>query len=81
MGAGQETGLHLHPCPVVGTITQGSIRFQIAGHSEKILRAGDAFFEPAHTRIAHFDATAEGPAKFIACYLLGQDEDALIEML
>ncbi len=91
LAAGQETGLHLHPCPVVGTIIQGSIRFQIAGHAEKILRTGDAFFEPAHTRIAHFDATAGDPAKFVACYLLGEggdedededeDEDTLIEML
>lgn len=81
LAAGQATGLHLHPCPVVGTVTMGSIRFQIAGHPEKILKAGDAFFEPAHVRIAHFDATADGPAKFVACYLLGQDEGTLIEML
>lgn len=81
LAAGQATGLHLHPCPVVGTIILGSIRFQIAGHPEKTLRAGDAFFEPANTRIAHFDATADGPAKFVACYLLGEDQGTLIEML
>jgi quercetin dioxygenase-like cupin family protein len=69
---GQATGLHFHPCPVVG---------YIAGQPERLLKAGEAFFEPADTRIAHFDATADGPVKFIAFYLLGQDESKLIEML
>ena len=81
LAAGQAAGLHRHPCPVIGTITRGRIRFQIAGHPEKILQAGEAFFEPAHACIAHFDATADGPATFVACYLLGQDESTLIEML
>jgi len=81
LAAGQEVGLHLHPCPVIGLVIAGRIRFQIAGQPEKILQAGDAFFEPAHTRIAHFDATADGPAKFAAFYLLGRDENTLIEML
>jgi len=81
LAAGQEVGLHLHPCPVIGVVISGRIRFQIAGQAEKILHAGDAFFEPAHTHIAHFDATGEGPAKFVACYLLGRAESTLIEML
>jgi len=81
LAAGQVVGLHLHPCPVIGVVISGRIRFQITGQPEKILHAGDAFFEPAHTRIAHFDATADSPAKFVACYLLGQDENELIEML
>ena len=81
LAAGQQAGLHLHPCPVVGYVVAGAIRFQIAGHPEQILRAGEAFYEPAHARIAHFDATPDGPAKFVACYLLGKDEGALIEML
>jgi quercetin dioxygenase-like cupin family protein len=78
---GQATGLHFHPCPVVGYIAAGAIRFQIEGQPERILRAGEAFFEPANVRVAHFDATPEGPATFIAFYLLGEGESKLIEML
>jgi len=34
-----------------------------------VLRAGDDFFEPANTRIPHFDAQEQG-ASFVAHYLL-----------
>lgn len=78
---GQQVGLHLHPCPVVGYIASGAIRFQIEGQPERILRTGEAFFEPSDTRIIHFDATPEGPVTFIAFYLLGRGESKLIEML
>lgn len=78
----QETGLHFHPCPVVGLITAGSIRFQIEGGPPSLLRGGDAFFEPANTRMAHFDNASETePATFVACYLLPPGEERLIESL
>jgi quercetin dioxygenase-like cupin family protein len=79
---GQLTGLHRHPCPVVGYVTAGTIKFQIEGQPIQHLRSGDAFFEPRDARVAHFDnVSASGGATFIAFYLLGTDEDRLIEML
>jgi hypothetical protein len=45
-----------------------------------VLKAGDAFFEPANTKILHFDAQEHG-ATFIAYYLLGAGETELIKML
>ena len=79
---GQQTGLHLHAIPVVGYIASGAIRFQVEGGAPTVLRAGSAFFEPANTRILHFDnASAEEPATFIAYYLMGQDDQKLIDML
>jgi len=78
----QAAGLHLHPCPVVGLVTGGTIRFQVVGGAESILHAGDAFFEPANAHIAHFDNASETePATFVAFYLLAPGEDRLIEML
>lgn len=78
----QATGLHFHPCDVVGYVTSGTIRFQVAGQEETTLRAGDAFFEPANREIPHFDnASADEPASFIACYLLPPGEERLVEML
>jgi quercetin dioxygenase-like cupin family protein len=82
LAPGQPAGLHLHPCPVVGCVTAGVIRFQVADGPVVTLHAGDAFFEPANVRIPHFDnlSTTEA-AVFVACYLLGPGEDRLIEML
>jgi quercetin dioxygenase-like cupin family protein len=79
---GQATGVHQHPCPVTGYIAEGSVIFQVEGEAAKTLKAGDAFFEPANTRIVHFDnASATQPMAFIAFYLLGEDERELIRML
>ena len=78
---GQQTGLHLHPCPVTGYIAEGNCTFQVKGQPVQNLKAGDAFYEPANTHIEHFDnASATEPMKFIAFYLMG-DESELIKML
>lgn len=81
MGPKQKAPLHLHPCPVVGVITQGTISFQIEGEPVQHLEVGDAFYEPASARVAHFDNDGEKPARFTAFYLLGEDEHELIRML
>ena len=79
---GQKTGLHFHPCPVVGYIAEGTVAFQIEGSEEKTLRAGDAFFEPPNVKILKFDNASHGKGmKFIAFYLLEAGEDELIRML
>jgi uncharacterized membrane protein/quercetin dioxygenase-like cupin family protein len=77
----QEAGLHLHPCPVVGHVVEGEIAFQIEGQPEKILKAGDAFLEPANARILRFDNIGPVKAKFVAFYLLGKDDHELIKMI
>src|SRR5437763_1455071 len=46
---GQETGRHLHPCPVLGYVVEGSAVMQIEGQPERWLGAGEAFYEPAGT--------------------------------
>jgi quercetin dioxygenase-like cupin family protein len=78
----QRTGLHLHPCTVVGYVAKGTITFQIEGQPAKVLRQGDAFHEAIGTRILSFDNASEtASATFIAFYLLGPGESRLIEML
>jgi quercetin dioxygenase-like cupin family protein len=78
----QAAGRHFHPCPVVGCVLSGAIRVQIAGEPERILEAGDAFFEPANVEVPHFDNASEAePAVFVACYLLPPGENRIIEML
>jgi quercetin dioxygenase-like cupin family protein len=79
---GQKTGLHFHPCPVVGYIAEGTAVFQIEGAEERKLRAGEAFFEPANAKILKFDNMSDTKGmKFIAFYLLDAAEDELIRML
>jgi quercetin dioxygenase-like cupin family protein len=80
LGADAATGLHLHPCPVVGYIVEGTVRFQVEGEEARLLKPGDAFHEPANARMLHFDAEG-GPAKFVAFYLLTDPHGAKIQML
>ena len=40
--AQQKTGLHLHPCPVVGYVVEGTIIFQTEGQPAKVLGQPDA---------------------------------------
>ena len=80
MAPNLPSGPHLHPCPVIGVILQGSILFQVEGESPRILLAGDAFYEPANVRIPHFDAQEQG-ASFAAHYLLSAGETETIRML
>ena len=81
MGPKVKAPLHLHPCPVVGVIMEGTISFQIEGEAVQYLKPSDAFSEPSNVRVARFDNDGEIPAKFTAFYLLGKDEHELIRML
>jgi quercetin dioxygenase-like cupin family protein len=78
---GQQTGRHLHPCPVAGLIREGTATFQIEGKPGQTLSAGSAFYEPAGTVIAKFDnASDRDPLVFVAFYLLDGNQE-LIRML
>lgn len=37
---------HRHPGPLFGYVTQGEILFELEGQSPRVLKAGDALFEP-----------------------------------
>jgi quercetin dioxygenase-like cupin family protein len=77
-GPGQETGRHLHPCPVVGYIVDGTAVLKIEGEPEQLLSAGSAFYEPAESVIVRFDnASNSEPMTFIAVYLLKDDQELI----
>jgi quercetin dioxygenase-like cupin family protein len=76
MTGGQEAPKHLHPCPVVGYVLSGRVLFQIEGEESKILKEGDAFYEPKNKTILHFDnASKDKPLTFVAFYLKEQHEE------
>jgi quercetin dioxygenase-like cupin family protein len=67
-------GVHVHNGPVVGSIVEGSVVFQVEGEPESVLRPGDVFFEPEGARIARFDAQDAG-VTFLAYFLLGPGQE------
>jgi quercetin dioxygenase-like cupin family protein len=73
-------GAHKHNGPVLGSILEGAVRFQIAAGPEQVLLPGDVFHEPAGSLITHFDALEDG-AVFLGYFLLGPGQEAAIEML
>jgi len=78
----QPTGRHRHPISVVGVVTAGSFVFKREGEAEKIIKAGDAFFEPAGVVTERFDnASSTEPAEIVAYYLTDSKDRALIEYL
>jgi quercetin dioxygenase-like cupin family protein len=81
LGPGVKAPLHIHPCPTMGVVTDGSILFQIEGQEASLLKAGDAFYEPENVRVAKFDNEENIPAKFVVFYLLGRDENKTIHIL
>jgi quercetin dioxygenase-like cupin family protein len=80
-GPGQVTGIHVHPCQVIGYIAAGAAILEIEGQPARRLETGAAFHEPAGARILRFDnASREESLEFVATYLL-QGDQPLIEML
>ena len=78
----QPTGLHRHPISVAGVVTAGSFIFKREGEPEKIIKAGDSFFEPAGVTTERFDnASSTEPAELVAFFLPDSKDRALIEML
>ena len=78
----QPTGLHRHPISVAGVVTAGSFIFKREGEPEKIIKAGDSFFEPAGVTTERFDnASSTEPAELVAFFLTDTKDRPLIEML
>lgn len=47
LAAGEASSApHRHPGFVLGFVMEGEFRFQIAGSPERVLRAGESFYEP-----------------------------------
>lgn len=74
---GLAAGLHIHNGPVLGSVVEGSVIYQVEGESESVLGPGEVFYEPEGVRIARFDAGEDG-ATFLAYFPLvaGQEPEA-----
>ena len=64
---GQPSTAHKHPGFVLGYVVEGTFRFQMAGDTARILRAGDTFYEPpAGTHLVAESTSPTRPARVLA---------------
>ncbi|HEU0095557.1 MAG TPA: cupin domain-containing protein [Rhizomicrobium sp.] len=79
---GMITPYHEHPVPVIGYVARGAFDVQIEGQPMRHYKTGDSIYEPANTRMAHFDNVSKTePAVLIATYLAGPDDKTLVALL
>lgn len=76
---GQVAPIHTHDAPAIGYVSKGDILYQVEGEKPKLLREGDAFYEPAGPRILRFDnASATEEAIFIDFNLQQKNEPFIV---
>ena len=64
---GEASGRHRHPGFVCGYVLEGEYRFAVDGGTEKVLKAGEAFFEnPGDVHAVSGNASKTAPAKILA---------------
>ena len=64
---GKGSTPHKHAGFVLGFVIEGEFRFQISGETERILRAGDIFYEPPGvTHLLSESASNSRPARVLA---------------
>jgi quercetin dioxygenase-like cupin family protein len=80
MEPGVASGPHRHNGAVLGWIESGTAVLEVEGRPARVLRAGDAFHEPADAVIRRFDAEDDGVV-FVAAFLLGAGEEATLDLL
>lgn len=66
---GEKDKPHSHPCPVIGYVAQGSIRFQVRGGPETVYKTGESFYEPPNgVHQVSANASDTEPARLIAYF-------------
>jgi quercetin dioxygenase-like cupin family protein len=58
---------HRHPGPAFGYVLEGEMRFELEGEPERIIRAGETFWEPGGDVIHYQDGnnSPDSPVRFI----------------
>ncbi len=73
-GPGEFSMPHSHPCAVIGYVVQGSIRTQVKGQLETIVRTGESFYEaPDAVHLVSANASRTEPASFLAFFVCDHD--------
>ena len=67
-GDGGVAAPHTHPGEEIGYVLEGTLQLEIAGQPPRMVKAGEAFFVPAHT--VHGGRTVGGPVKVVSSYIV-----------
>jgi quercetin dioxygenase-like cupin family protein len=74
---------HRHSGPVFGYMLEGEMRFEIEGEPERVIRAGEAFWEPGGDKIHYQDGNnrTDSRSRFLVTMLCvpGQPMLALVD--
>jgi quercetin dioxygenase-like cupin family protein len=66
-GPGEVSNAHQHPGFVLGYVLEGEVRFQLRGQAERIVRAGEMFYEPpGSVHQVSGNASNTSPARLLA---------------
>jgi quercetin dioxygenase-like cupin family protein len=70
---------HRHSGPCLGYVLQGEMRFELEGEPERVLRAGEAFWEPGGDVIHYQDGNNRDdiPLRFTVSMLCDPDKPML----
>ena len=64
---GISSSKHVHSGFVLGYVLEGELRFQVEGEQERVLSAGEVFFEPpGAVQLTSASASATKPARILA---------------
>jgi quercetin dioxygenase-like cupin family protein len=58
---------HRHPGPAFGYVTKGEVKFEVEGEPPRVVKAGEAFWEPGGDVIHYHDANnlPDGESAFV----------------
>lgn len=71
---------HRHSGPVFGYVLEGELRFELEGQPERILRTGDAFWEPGGD-VIHYQAANnlnQSQTRFVAVMMCAPGHPMLV---
>ncbi|MEU6783292.1 cupin domain-containing protein [Nonomuraea angiospora] len=70
---------HRHSGPAFGYVIEGAIRFELEGEPERVVEAGETFWEPGGDVIHYQDGNAlpDAPAKFVVFMLCAPGQPML----
>lgn len=73
-GPGESSTPHSHPCAVTGYVIHGSIRTQVEGEPETVVKTGESFYEaPNAVHLVSANASQTEPASFLAFFVCDHD--------
>jgi quercetin dioxygenase-like cupin family protein len=73
-GPGESSAPHSHPCAVIGYVINGSIRTQVKGEPERVVKAGESFYEPPNgVHLVSANASSTEPARLLAYLICDHD--------